>query len=134
MADQANRPFLALVDTAGAELKSQLAQDGLLFQAEMKAKAEVIASTAVYSGVALLLMGLGALAGTATLVLFLIWLGLAPVLAALIVTVALFGVGGLFLLRAKALMRNWTVLPERTIAAIRADVAVLKEAVANVVS
>jgi len=101
-------------------------------QAEMKAKGAVLVSTAMYGGVALLCAGLGAVAATATLVLFLVWLGLAPVLSALIVTVLLFVVGGALVMRARTLIQGWTVMPERTIAAVRADVATLREAVANV--
>ncbi|MDQ0390323.1 phage holin family protein [Labrys monachus] len=134
MPDQANRPFLSLVDMAGIELRSQLGQEAQLLQAEMKAKVSVIQSTALYGGVAVFCMALGAIAGTATLVLFLVWLGLAPVLATLVVSVALLLAGAMFLWRARALMRDWTLLPVRTIAAVRADVATLKEAVSHVAS
>jgi hypothetical protein len=134
MTDHPNVSFVRLLEVARAELGSQLGQDAQLLQAEMKAKTSTVVSAGILAiaGGVVLLFCVGA--AIAALILLIISFGVAPSLAALLVSLAL-GIGAAaFILWARSLMKSWTPVPVHTVQALREDFAALKKAVARVSS
>jgi uncharacterized membrane protein len=134
MTDDPNVSFVRLLEIARAELGNQLGQDAQLLQAEMKSKTSTVMSASIMAiaGGVVLLFCVGV--AIAAVILFIISFGVAPSLAALLVSLAL-GIGAAaFILRAKSLMKSWTPVPSRTVQALREDFAALKKAVAHVSS
>jgi Putative Actinobacterial Holin-X, holin superfamily III len=68
----------------------------------------------------------------AALILFIISYGVAPSLAALLVSLALGIAAAAFVMRARSLVKNWSPVPIRTVQALREDFAALKKAVTHV--
>ena len=134
MTDDPTVSFVRLLEVARTELGNQLGQDAQLLQAEMKAKTSTVMSASVMgmAGGVILLLSLAV--AIASLILFVISMGIAPPVAALMVSLALGIVAVLFLLRARSLMKDWTPVPFRTVQALREDFAALKKAVTHVSS
>ena len=134
MTNDPNVSFVRLLESARAELGSQLGQDVQLLQAEVKAKTSIVVTASVMGIAGAVISLLSVTVAVAALILFIVSLGLAPSLAALVIAVVLGIVAALCLLRSKSLLKNWTPVPLRTIQALREDIAALKKAVAHVSS
>lgn len=125
--DQAQRPFFAAASLAGQQAVALLRLDAQLLDLEMKQKGWVLALSGAWGVASVILLATGALVCVFGLVAVLVALGLPPFAAAFVVGALSCVVGGLCGWRARALLKGWSPVPQRTMAQLRQDAEALRE-------
>jgi len=124
-----HRPFGSVLGQAISQLGSLMRLDLRLLEAEMRAKSTTLLSSGACGMAAAMFFSLAAFALVQCLILALIFFGLGPMLACLIVGLVLIGGGLMSLYLAKRALTGWTITPVETVNQVRTDFAALKQGI-----
>ncbi len=125
---QERRPVSELFGELTQDLALLVRQETQLARTEMQTKLARLTQDLVSLAAGGMVLLIGALALTAALILLLVHpVGLAPWLAALVVGVALAGIGGLLLRRGLGDLKRIDPTPRRTVESIKEDIQMARE-------
>ncbi|RNJ41322.1 hypothetical protein B5V01_26995 [Mesorhizobium erdmanii] len=123
------RPFGSLLGDAASHFSSLMRLDLRLLEAEMRAKSTTLVSSGACGMAAAVFFVLAAFALVQFLILAMIFFGVGPMLACLIVGLVLIGGGLISLYLAKRALIGWTITPVETVKQVRTDIAALKQGI-----
>jgi hypothetical protein len=122
-------PFGSVLSDAISKFASLMRLDLRLLEAEIRAKTTTIVSSGACGLAAAMFFVLAAFALVQCLIVAMIYYGVGPMFACLIVGIVLIGAGLLSLYQAKRALVGWTITPVETVNQVRADLAALKQGI-----